>query len=76
MLTTAARVRHHPVLAGPAPVLLLVAVAAVAAALRSEFTDLLVYQHAGRAVLDGLSLYEVDEPVTGCRSPTRRSRRY
>ena len=50
---------------GPAPVLVLVVAAAVAAALRGGFTDLLVYQYGGRAVLDGLPLYESGDPVTG-----------
>jgi len=43
----------------------MVVVAAVAAALRGGFTDLSVYQFGGRAVLDGLSLYESVDPVTG-----------
>jgi alpha-1,2-mannosyltransferase len=53
------------VLTGPAPVLVLVVVAAVAGALRGGFTDLFVYQYSGRAVLDGLPLYESGDPVTG-----------
>ena len=52
-------------LKGPAPVLVLVVAAAVAGALRGGFTDLFVYQYGGRAVLDGLPLYESDDPVTG-----------
>ena len=50
---------------GPAPVLTLVVAAAVVAATRGGFTDLLVYQHGGRTVLDGLHLLESDDPVTG-----------
>jgi alpha-1,2-mannosyltransferase len=53
------------VLKGPAPVLVLVVAAAVAGALRSGFTDLFVYQYGGRAVLDGLPVYESGDPVTG-----------
>jgi alpha-1,2-mannosyltransferase len=37
----------------------------VAAAVHGEFKDLLVYRYGGRAVLDGLALYEHDDPVTG-----------
>jgi len=44
---------------------ILVAAAAVVAATRGGFTDLLVYQHGGRTVLDGLHLLESDDPVTG-----------
>jgi alpha-1,2-mannosyltransferase len=40
------------------PVLALVVAAAVAAAVRGGFKDLLVYQHAGRALLDGASVYD------------------
>jgi alpha-1,2-mannosyltransferase len=50
---------------GPAPILVLVAVAAVAGALRGGFKDLFVYLYGGRAVLDGLPLYESQDPVTG-----------
>ncbi len=53
------------VLKGPAPVLVLVAAAAIGGALRGGFVDLLVYQFGGQAVLDGASVYESDEPVTG-----------
>jgi alpha-1,2-mannosyltransferase len=53
------------VLKGPTPVLILVVAAAVAGALRGGFTDLLVYQWAGRAVLDGLPVYHSHDPVTG-----------
>ena len=38
---------------------------AVAGALGGELKDLLVYQHAGKAVLDGVSPYARDEPVHG-----------
>jgi alpha-1,2-mannosyltransferase len=57
--------RHSQLLKGPAPVLVLIAGAAVAAALRGGFTDLFVYQFGGRAVLDGLSVYEYRDPVYG-----------
>ena len=50
---------------GAVPVLVLVVAAAVAGALRGGFTDLFVYQYGGRAVLDGLPLYESGDPVTG-----------
>ena len=46
---------------------MLVAVAAVAAALRGGFKDLLVYQYAGRAVLDAVPLYASRDPVNGLR---------
>jgi alpha-1,2-mannosyltransferase len=58
-------VRLSRLLQGPAPVLVLVVAAAVAGALRGDLTDLLVYQHAGRAVLDGLPVLEASDPVTG-----------
>ena len=45
--------------------LVLVVAAAVAAALRGGFTDLFVYQYGGQAVLDGLAVYESDDPVRG-----------
>ena len=32
---------------------------------RGGFTDLFVYQYGGRAVLDGLPVYESGDPVTG-----------
>ena len=60
-----APVRYSRLLKGPAPVLVLVVAAAVAGALRGGFTDLFVYQYGGRAVLDGLPLYESGDPVTG-----------
>ena len=47
------------------PVVAVVVVAAVAAAIRGDFKDLLVYQHAGQSVLDGVSVYASDDPVTG-----------
>ena len=49
---------------GPAPVVALVVGAGVAGALLS-FTDLFVYLYGGRAVLDGLPVYESRDPVTG-----------
>jgi alpha-1,2-mannosyltransferase len=54
-------------LRGPTwPALLALVVAgAVAGALGGELKDLLVYQYSGRAVMDGLSPYARDEPVTG-----------
>ena len=57
--------RHSRLLKGPAPVLVVVVAAAVAGALRGGFTDLVVYQYGGRAVLDGLRVYESGDPVTG-----------
>ena len=53
-------------LKGPAPVIALVGVAAVVGALLGGFTDLFVYQHGGRIVLDGLPPDSRD-PVTGLR---------
>ena len=52
-------------LKGPVPVLVLVVAAAVAGALHGGLTDLSVYQHGGRTVLDGLSSLGRDDPVTG-----------
>ena len=52
-------------LTGTTPVLAMVVVAGVIGALHSDFADLSVYRYGGRAVLDGLSLYEADDPVTG-----------
>ena len=57
--------RHSRLLNGSAPVLILVAAAAVGGALRGGFKDLFVYLYGGRAVLDGLALYESRDPVTG-----------
>ena len=59
------RVRRSRLLNGPAPVLVLVVAATVAGALRGGFTDLFVYQYGGQAVLDGLSLVDSSDPVTG-----------
>ena len=56
---------RRDLLKGPGPVLLLVVAAAVAAALRGGFTDVEAYQYGGRAVLDGLRIYEHDDPVSG-----------
>jgi alpha-1,2-mannosyltransferase len=52
-------------LEGPTPVLLLVVAAVVFGAVRGGFPDLFVYRYGGRAVLEGLSLYGSDDPVTG-----------
>jgi alpha-1,2-mannosyltransferase len=60
-----ARVRRTKPWTAIAPVAALIVVAAVAAALRGGFKDLLVYQYGGRAVLDGLALYRSGDPVTG-----------
>lgn len=54
------------VLRGPAPVIALIGVAAAVGALHGGFTDLLVYQHGGRIVLDGLPP-ESRDAVTGLR---------
>jgi alpha-1,2-mannosyltransferase len=56
---------HSRLLTGPAPVLVLVVGAAVTGALLGGFTDLFVYLYGGRAVLDGLPVYESVDPVTG-----------
>jgi alpha-1,2-mannosyltransferase len=56
---------HSRLLKGPAPVLVLVVGAAVAGALLGGFKDLFVYLYGGRAVLDGLPVYESGDPVTG-----------
>ena len=47
------------------PVLVLVLAGAAAGALKDGFTDLVVYQFGGRAVLDGLLAFGVRDPVTG-----------
>jgi alpha-1,2-mannosyltransferase len=60
-------VRYSRLRNGPAPVLVLVAAAAVAGALRGGLKDLLVYQYGGRAVLDGLPDLASRDPVTGLR---------
>ena len=52
-------------LTGLSPVVALVVVAAVMGGLHADFPDLFVYRYGGRAVLDGLPLYEADDPVTG-----------
>ena len=44
------------------PLLTVVLAAAVVGALLGEFTDLLVYQYGGQAVLDGLPVYESATP--------------
>ena len=56
--------RHSRLLKGPAPVLVLVVGAAVAGAFLG-FKDLFVYLYGGRAVLEGLPVYESGDPVTG-----------
>jgi alpha-1,2-mannosyltransferase len=50
---------------GLTPVVALVVVAAVIGAVHGDLADLFVYRYGGRAVLDGLPLYEADDPVTG-----------
>ena len=65
-LTTAgAPFSRSRALTGPAPVLVLVAVAGAWGVLRGGFTDLFVYRFGGRAVLDAGALYAADDPVTG-----------
>jgi alpha-1,2-mannosyltransferase len=44
---------------------LIVAAAALAGWLHPDLTDLFVYRHGGRALLDGVPLYAADDPVTG-----------
>src|SRR3954469_12712116 len=65
MSSTRVPLLRSRVLTGPAPMLLLVVVAAVAAAVRGGFTDLLVYQYGGRAMLDGLPVYDSGAPANG-----------
>jgi alpha-1,2-mannosyltransferase len=48
-----------------APVPALVVASAAAAAVRGDLKDLLVYQHAGQSVLDGVSVFASDDPVSG-----------
>jgi alpha-1,2-mannosyltransferase len=60
-------VRHSRLLNGAAPVLVLVLAAALVGALRGGFTDLFVYRYGGRAVLEGLPLFDARDPVTGLR---------
>ena len=57
--------RSRRLLGGPAPVVALVVAAAVAGGRQGGFTDLFVYQHAGRTVLDGLPVLGSRDPVTG-----------
>lgn len=59
---------RRTLLRGPLPVAgLLVVLAALAGAVRERggFTDLTVYRYGGRAVLDGVAVYEAGDPVTG-----------
>ena len=44
---------------------MIVAAAALAAWLRPDLTDLHVYRYGGRALLDGMSPYAADDPLTG-----------
>ena len=46
-------------------ILALVVAGCVVGAVSGELKDLLVYQHGGRAVLDGVSAYARDDPVNG-----------
>ncbi len=64
MLVRAPR-RLADLLTWPAPVLVLVVAGAVVGALRGGFTDLSVYRYGGRAALEDLPLYGLDDPVTG-----------
>lgn len=57
--------RHLRWLQGPAPVLALLVAASIAGAVRGGYTDLFVYRYGGQAVLNGLSLSDSDDPVTG-----------
>ena len=50
---------------GPAPVAAVVVAALVAGGLHGGFTDLSVYQHAGRTVLEGLPAIMPRDPTTG-----------
>ena len=58
-------VKASRLLEGPVPALALVIAAGVAGALHGGFTDLSVYQHAGRSVLEGQPVYGSHDPVTG-----------
>ena len=49
----------------PVAILAMVVAGAVVGAIHGGFTDLFVYRHSGRAVLDGLPVYESRDPVTG-----------
>jgi alpha-1,2-mannosyltransferase len=60
-------VRYSRLWTGPTPVLVLVVAAAVAGAVSDGLKDLLVYQHGGREVLDGLAGLASRDPVTGLR---------
>jgi alpha-1,2-mannosyltransferase len=60
-------VRYSRLWTGPTPVLVLVVAAAVAGAVSDGLKDLLVYQHGGREVLDGLAGLGSRDPVTGLR---------
>jgi alpha-1,2-mannosyltransferase len=62
-----AQVGRSRLLSGPVPVLVLVAVSAVAGARRGGLTDLLVYQSAGRAVLGDVPPLGSRDPLTGLR---------
>lgn len=57
--------REARLLSGPAPVIAVVVAAATAGALGRGLTDLSVYLHGGRAVLEGQSLDGYADPVTG-----------
>lgn len=59
--------RHSRLLNGAAPVLVLVLAAGVVGAIHGGFTDLFVYRYGGRAVLEGLPVFESRDPVTGLR---------
>jgi alpha-1,2-mannosyltransferase len=63
--------RHARLLEGPVPILVLLVVAAVAGgvagASHTGFQDLLTYQYGGRRVLEGLSLLDSRDPLTGLR---------
>lgn len=58
-------VKGSRLLDGPAPVAVVVVAAAVVGGLHGGLTDLLVYQEAGRAVLDGLQASAPRDPATG-----------
>jgi alpha-1,2-mannosyltransferase len=57
--------RRSRLVNGPGPVVVVIVGAVVAGAFSGGFTDLFVYQHGGRAVLDGLPIYSLPDPVTG-----------
>ena len=58
---------HSRLLKGPVPILVVVVAAAVAGALRGDLQDLLTYQYGGRALLDGLPVFDSRDPGTGLR---------